>query len=254
MTVSRTTPSLLAGSHAGDTSEHVMRLAEIGFQSSAMVHDLNNLLQIVVGNLDFASQGRLDDKAARHLALARTAIERCTRLARRTLSESRRVDDVRLVRLSDALDDMSERFRTACGEGVVVSIRPVAPDIAVAVDEPELENALLNLVVNARDAMSGRGTIRIECDAEPERVMLKVEDDGPGIPLELHGAVLERFFTTKANGTGLGLANVRAFAEAAGGGLALDSRPGRGITATLSFPRMTMAAHLPDPGLRLHVA
>lgn len=226
------------------------RMAEMGARSSSMAHDLNNLLQIIVGNLDFVAARPLDEKAARHLALARVGVERCTHLARRTMKQGCSRDAAGLFQVPRFLEEMADRLSFAGGHGITIEIVATDATLMIEADEAELENALLNLVLNARDAMGGQGRIRISCHASQAggsrsgegtaalgKVVLLVEDTGPGIAPEIQGAVLERFFTTKAHGTGLGLANVRAFMAEAGGTLAIGNRPEGGAVATLSFPQ-----------------
>lgn len=229
---------------------HLARMAEMGAQSSSMAHDLNNLLQIIVGNLDFVAAGVLDEKAARHLALARVGVERCTHLARRTLKQECSREAARHLQVSRFLKEVAGCLGFAGGQGITLEIVAADPALVIEADEAELENALLNLVLNARDAMNGQGRIRISCRASQAgsprsdgstaalgKVVLQVEDTGPGIAPEIQGVVLERFFTTKAHGTGLGLANVRAFMAEAAGTLAIGNRPEGGAVATLSFPQ-----------------
>jgi signal transduction histidine kinase len=256
----------LAEAYCIKDASHLARMAEMGAQSSSMAHDLNNLLQIIVGNLDFVAAGALDEKAARHLALARVGVERCTHLARRTLRQGCSREAASLLQVPRFLEKMADRLSFAGGHGITIEI--VAADAALVIDadEAELENALLNLVLNARDAMDGRGRIRISCHALQARgsrssegtaalgkVVLLVEDTGPGIAPEIQGAVLERFFTTKAHGTGLGLANVRAFMAEAGGTLAIGNRPEGGAVATLSFPQARTGSPPPHVRSRIHV-
>lgn len=242
------------------------RMAEMGARSSSMAHDLNNLLQIIVGNLDFVAAGPLDEKAARHLALARVGVERCTHLARRTLKQGRSRETAGLLHVSRFLEEVADRLGFAGGHGITLEIVAADSDLAIEADEAELENALLNLVLNARDAMHGQGRIRISCHASPAggsrsdgstaalgEVVLLVEDSGPGIAPEIQGAVLERFFTTKAHGTGLGLANVRAFMAEAAGTLAIGNRPEGGAVATLSFPQAQAESPPTYVRSRIHV-
>lgn len=242
------------------------RMAEMGARSSSMAHDLNNLLQIIAGNLDLVATDLLDEKAARHLSLARAGVERCTHLARRTLKQGCSRETADLLQVSRFLKEVADRLGFAGGHGITLEIVAVDSALAIEADEAELENALLNLVLNARDAMQGQGRIRISCHASPAggsqsdgsavapgRVVLLVEDTGPGIAPDIQGAVLKRFFTTKAHGTGLGLANVRAFMAEAAGTLSIGNGPGGGAVATLSFPRAPAESPPTYVRSRIHV-
>jgi signal transduction histidine kinase len=132
-------------------------------------------------------------------------------------------------------------IRDAVGEGVAVAVH-IEPDLwPFRANVHRLRNALLNLAVNARDAMEGRGQLLVYVRNQPlpddgGRVLLTLADDGPGIPEAILEQVFQPFYTTKANGTGLGLAIVAEFARSARADLAVESTTGIGTQITIEFP------------------
>jgi len=227
-------------------------MERLGLESAGMLHDLSNSLQIVISNLELAARAPGNGQSARHLALARIGVDRCLGLARRTLARGRNSGTGDVLAMHEVLPRIAECLRCAAGAGIALEITVNGDDLAIEADEAELESALLNLVLNARDAMDGRGRILISCgpaatfaprlaDRERGMVVLRVEDTGPGIPADCAHQVTRPFFTTKLNGTGLGLFNVRTFVEAARGGFAIDTAPGLGTAVTLSFPSAARA-------------
>ncbi|MDX7951821.1 ATP-binding protein [Lichenihabitans sp. Uapishka_5] len=218
------------------------------------------MLQVVAGNLAFVAKGTLDAKTSRHLDLARLGLERCATLARRTLRPNAEAAIERIC-LLEAMTHLHRQCRQACGEGIVLAIDVEDDDLSIVADPIGFENAIINLVLNAIQAMNGQGAIGISCRAaEPldhggatagraPVVLIAVEDTGPGMPPEVASAVVERFFTTKPGGSGHGLANVRAFVEAVGGTLDIDTGLGRGTKVTLAMPVVPRLAD-GDPSLK----
>lgn len=250
---------------ANDALRQSQKMEAIGQLTGGVAHDFNNLLQIVTGNLEMLLR-RLpaDDVRLRRAAdNAMSGAQRAATLTQRLLAFARRqplapkpLDPNHLV------DGMSDLMRRTLGEAVSVDIR-LAPDLwRVEADANQLENALLNLAVNARDAMSPGGTLTIttangiigEADAEEDAapghyVSLAVCDTGVGMSEGTMSRVFEPFFTTKevGKGTGLGLSMVYGFVKQSGGHLRIESSLGRGTTVTLYMPKFTGALLKQEP-------
>lgn len=229
------------------------KMEAIGQLTGGIAHDFNNLLTAVIGSLDLLLR-RTDDEKIRRLAnAALQAGERGATLTSQLLSFSRRqrlsptpVEPNRIV------ESMGDLFRRTIGETVSVEL-DLAPDIWRAMADPtQLEMVLLNLAINARDAMPGGGGVRIatrNMDAVPavlagelapgEYVTIEVADTGTGMSRDVLARAFEPFFTTKeqGKGTGLGLAQVYGFARQSGGTVRVSSREGQGTTVILYLPR-----------------
>jgi signal transduction histidine kinase len=244
----------------------VQKMEAVGQLTGGIAHDFNNMLAVVVGGVDLARR-RLNGPKREVLAHLDNAMEGATRaaaLTRRLLSFARaepllpeRADPTDLVQgMSDLLD------RTL-GERIRVKVDHAKDSWPVYVDPHQLENAILNLAVNARDAMDGRGILRIVTEnvrvsanevgdiRAGEYVRISVTDSGCGMPPEVMERAFEPFFTTKpvGKGTGLGLSQIFGFAHQSGGEVGIESEVGKGTTVSLYLPR-SMA----DSAVRLHSA
>jgi PAS domain S-box-containing protein len=245
------------------------RMEAVGQLAGGVAHDFNNMLQAIVGHTDIALD-RVGEQhpAAADLLDARRAVERATTLTRQLLTFSRR-EALRpeVLSLNDLVEDMTKMLRRVLGEAVELDVRAEPMLQPVLGDRGQLEQVLLNLCINARDAMPDGGTLTIvTSSAGPRdddgdtaaRVCLSVSDTGTGIPVEIRERIFEPFFTTKetGKGTGLGLATVYAIVERHGGSVELSSEVGRGTTfrvlipATLGTrpPRATARAEGTAPG------
>ncbi|WP_416463555.1 PAS domain S-box protein [Sphingomonas sp. VDB2] len=237
---------------ARDAIVQTQKMDAIGKLTGGVAHDFNNLLAVIVGSLDLARQ-RLTTGGdiARYLDNAMTAAERGATLTQRMLAFARKqelklqsVDCVLLVQ------GMAELFRTTLGAAVAIEMRfPPALGAAHA-DPSQLELALLNLAVNARDAMPEGGRIIVDAarttvapDERPDLgagdyIRLSVIDEGEGMDAATLERAREPFFTTKGvgKGTGLGLSMVHGFAQQCGGSLTIASEPGVGTSVSLWLP------------------
>ncbi|HET7315800.1 MAG TPA: ATP-binding protein [Sphingomicrobium sp.] len=244
----------------------VQKMEAVGQLTGGIAHDFNNMLAVVVGGIDLARR-RLNGPRREILAHLNNAMEGATRaaaLTRRLLSFARsepllpeRVEPVELVQgMSDLLD------RTL-GERIRVKVELARDTWPVYVDSHQLENAIVNLAVNARDSMDGAGRLRISTAnvtvganeigdiRAGEYVRISVVDTGCGMPPEVRDRAFEPFFTTKpvGKGTGLGLSQIFGFAHQSGGEVGIESEVGKGTTVSLYLPRS--AAEEP---VRLHPA
>jgi CheY-like chemotaxis protein len=229
----------------------------IGKLTGGIAHDFNNLLAAVIGGLSLLDKRvELEESERKILAMTRRAAEQGTDLIRRLLAFARRQtlepQPVDLVTLQDALSDLLEHTL-----GGLVQIEWSADEKAwnAFADQAQLELALLNLIINARDAMPGGGTVSVSLanrvlDADNfaslpagEYVLLSVTDTGSGISAEHLEKVMEPFFTTKeqGKGSGLGLSMVYGFAKQSNGVFRLKSELGHGTTAELWLPRAPAA-------------
>ncbi len=238
------------------------KMEAIGRLTGGVAHDFNNLLQVISGNLQLLERdAAMDENGRRRLQTAIAAVSRGGKLAAQLLAFARRQPlEPRSVDLSRLVAGMEDLLHRALGETVhtVISAEPgLWPTL---VDPAQLENVILNLTVNARDAMAGSGalTIRLENAALDERaaaclpdavpvgdyVALSVADTGCGMAPEVLERVFEPFFTTKpeGQGTGLGLSMVYGFVRQSGGCVTIDSRVGEGTVVRLLLPRAAVAA------------
>ncbi|HYE51803.1 MAG TPA: PAS domain S-box protein, partial [Azospirillaceae bacterium] len=229
------------------------KMEAIGRLTGGVAHDFNNLLTVIVNSLDLLSRKVQDPRDMRLVENAHRAAERGAKLTQQLLAFARR-QPLRPERhsITALVGGFEAILRRACGETVDLRI-DLAPRLAmVSIDAPQFEAALLNLVVNARDAMPSGGHLRIGTDTvefdlpraramglEPgSYVVVSVEDTGAGIPPELLNRVMEPFFTTKeiGKGTGLGLSQVYGFVTQSKGQVEIDSTVGVGTTIRLYLP------------------
>ncbi len=233
------------------------RLQSIGKLTGGVTHDFNNLLGVISGNIELANEKlrRRDDREiTKLLEPAQRAAERGSTLTKSLLSFARQQPlSPQVIDVNALVTDMVRLLRRTLPANVAVQLEGFSSIVRCEVDPGQLQNALLNLVVNARDAMPKGGglvierqTTRIErCDPSTgdmqpgEYVTLSVSDTGSGMPEDVAARAFEPFFTTKptGEGTGLGLSMVYGFAKQSGGNVTLDSRPGKGTTVRIFLPR-----------------
>jgi len=235
---------------------HMQKLEAIGQLTGGIAHDFNNMLTVIIGNLDGAQRRPDDlDRVGRAIRHAREAAERAAELTRRLLAFGRQQSlSPRDIRPNELIEEMRELLERSLGGSIRLEVRLAPRAWRAFADPAQLENAILNLAINARDAMPGGGTLVIETgnsrlgedDAregeqfEPgEYVQITVRDNGSGMSPEVLERALEPFFTTKevGKGSGLGLSQVFGFVRQSGGHLALDSVTGEGTSASIYLPR-----------------
>jgi signal transduction histidine kinase/CheY-like chemotaxis protein len=232
---------------AEEALRQAQRLEAIGQLTGGVAHDFNNLLMVIAGGLEMLDRVEDPQRRQRRLQGMRQATDRGSALTRQLLAFSRRQklrpEPVDLARQIGGMHDLLDRSLS----GDVQVTTEFAEDLwPVEVDPGELELVLLNLAVNARDAMPAGGTIRIharnappEGDPALEFVVLAVSDNGTGMTADIAGRAFEPFFTTKevGKGSGLGLAQVYGFAQQSGGFAQIASEVGKGTTISLLLPR-----------------
>ncbi len=237
------------------------KMDAVGQLTGGIAHDFNNLLTVIVGNLELIQRRAGDERTERLAGYAQQAADRAAKLTHQLLafSRSQRLN-LEPVNLNTLVSGMSDLLARTIGPQIHIemALGDVAP-WALA-DENQLELAILNLAINARDAMSDGGRLTIstgsrESDdgvlATGRYGVVTVTDTGTGIPAALMDKVFDPFFTTKpvGKGTGLGLSQVFGIAEQSGGGVRIDSREGRGTAIEIWLPLTAALSPAPAPGL-----
>jgi len=212
------------------------RLESVGRLAGGIAHDFNNLLTVIItyGHL-LQRRTEPDAKVAEIVRAAQRAGE----LTRQLLALSRRqVLQPTVVDLEELLDAMTDMLRRAIGEDIELEITKRAPIAPIYVDAGQIEQVILNLVVNARDAIPGSGRIAITLQTVGEHVRLTVRDSGVGMDPATLAQIFEPYFTTKgeAKGTGLGLPTALGIVEQSGGSIRVTSEPGDGTTFEVELP------------------
>jgi len=239
------------------TLRQMQRLEAVGQLTSGVAHDFNNLLTVVLGNIGFVERGLaaagVDGRLAQRIGYMRTAAERGAKLTDQLLSFSRRQRlEPRSLDLNETIAGMRDLLQSTMGGSIHIETMLKHGLWCALVDPTQLELAVLNLAINARDAMEVGGTLKVEIEnvtlgpaTYPEEppaggyVSIRVSDSGTGMPEEIRAKVFEPFFTTKepGKGSGLGLSQVLGFAKQSGGGVRIDSRVGEGTSVYVYLPR-----------------
>ena len=278
----------LVRNQAEAKARHVQRLETVGQLTGGVAHDFNNLLTVIQGNLQLLE----DQPSVRNDALSRQLVAAAARagrrgaeltgkllaFARRQALEPSAVDPVAL------LHSLADMLRRTLGENIHVAVQAARNVPRCLADEVQLESALLNVAINARDAMPRGGTLTLACGsgvrpaiegphsgpvpfepelAQPPWVWFSVQDNGSGMPPDVLDRAFEPFFTTKevGRGTGLGLSTVYGFVKQSHGHVELESTPGTGTVLTIYLPALVAdtpadadlaaAATTLRPGLRV---
>nr|WP_042671832.1 CHASE3 domain-containing protein [Methylobacterium sp. B34] len=248
------------------------KMEVLGQLTGGIAHDFNNMLAIIVGNLDMLVR-RLSAEDARARAMAENALSgarRAAELTKRLLAFSRLQPlQPQPTDVNRCVCDMSEMLRRSLGEGIAVETVLGGGLWPALVDRPQLESAILNLAVNARDAMTGQGHLTIEtanamldqayaddhAEVTPgQYVAVSITDTGVGMGQEVMAKAFDPFFTTKSvgQGTGLGLSQVHGFAKQSNGHVKLYSEPGVGTTVKLYLPRSRVTPETAQVGAARH--
>ncbi|HYZ23775.1 MAG TPA: response regulator [Rhodopila sp.] len=246
------------------TLRQMQRLEAVGQLTSGVAHDFNNLLTVVLGNVAFLQRemaaAGADPRLRRRLDQMGRAAERGAKLTAQLLAFSRRQRlEPKPVNLNDTVTGMRELLQSTMGGSVVIATQ-LEPTLWLAlVDPTQIELIILNLAINARDAMQVGGDLivstanttltsppsRPEEPPQGDYVVLSVADTGTGMSEEVLQRAFEPFFTTKeiGKGSGLGLAQVFGFAKQSGGGVRIETELGRGTTVSVFLPRAQAAGH-----------
>ncbi|WP_417641690.1 ATP-binding protein [Enterobacter kobei] len=237
---------------------HSQKMKAVGQLTGGLAHDFNNLLAVIIGSLELVSP---DSPEMPRISRALKAAGRGALLTQRLLAFSRKQAlHPQVVEMQPLLENLAELMRHSLPATLTLSIEAQSPAWAAWIDVGQLENAIINLVMNARDAMEGQsGVIRLRTwnqrvtrsdGRRQDMVALDVIDSGCGMSQAIKAQVFEPFFTTKptGSGSGLGLSMVYGFVRQSGGRVEIESAPGEGTTVRLHLPRATQqAVALPEP-------
>ncbi|WP_248741804.1 MULTISPECIES: PAS domain-containing protein [unclassified Pseudomonas] len=244
---------------AEDALRHAQKMEAVGQLTGGIAHDFNNMLTGIIGSLDlmqrYIASGRADE-IGRFTDAAVSSANRAAALTHRLLAFSRRQSlDRKTLNVNELIHSLEDLIRRTKGDPIELTLRLADNVWPVSTDVSQLENALLNLVINARDAMPDGGELLIETanvyldgnditTLEPVKagdyLMLAVSDNGTGMTPSVRSKAFDPFFTTKpiGQGTGLGLSMIYGFAQQSGGHVSLDSLPGQGTCVRLYLPRL----------------
>lgn len=227
------------------------RIESVGRLAGGVAHDFNNMLGVILGNVDIVLE-ELDSSHPNYgdLLDIQAAAQRAADLTRQLLAFARKQTiNPRILNLNETIEGMTSMLRRLIGENIDLKWKPTAMQPYVRMDPGQIDQMLVNLVINARDAIQVGGRVVIETDlvnfdekdqyleiVPGEYVSLSVSDDGVGMDEETRAAIFEPFFTTKPQGTGLGLATVYGIVRQNGGFIDVFSEPGQGATLRLYLP------------------
>jgi signal transduction histidine kinase/ActR/RegA family two-component response regulator len=271
----RANQALLAEAAEREAAEAQLRQAQkmdaVGQLTGGIAHDFNNMLAVVIGGLELAKRRLTDGSsdASRHIENAMEGASRAAALTRRLLAFARSEPLLPEAISPDTLiAGMTDLLDRTLGERIKVRTRFASEDWAIWVDKHQLENALLNLAVNARDAMDAEGTLTFGTGTRVigkgelgdtragDYVAISVADTGCGMDQKVLDRVFEPFFTTKpvGKGTGLGLSQIFGFVRQSQGEIVIASQPGVGTTVTLLLPRFRGAQRIAPAELPARMA
>ncbi|HAL67035.1 GAF domain-containing protein [Pseudomonas fulva] len=245
--------------HTEAELRQAQKLEAIGQLTGGVAHDFNNILTIIHASLHFLQRPGLDDdRRTRYLRTMVETVERGSKLTGQLLAFARRQAlNPQVFDAAARLAAMADLFDTAAGASIDVELDLPASPCHVRADISQLETAVINLMLNARDAMAGVGTVRVRLQAHQHLPVsrdevpdpcayaaISVADTGVGISTELFERIFDPFFTTKpaGQGTGLGLSQVFGFAKQSGGDIKVSSVEGKGTTFTLYLPQQAPTA------------
>lgn len=251
---------------AEEALRQAQKMEAVGQLTGGLAHDFNNLLAGISGSLQLVTrrlnQGRTAD-VERYLSAAQGAVQRAAALTHRLLAFSRRQTlEPKPTSVNRLIDELEDLIRRTVGPSIELDVIGTTGLWPALVDPSQLENALLNLCINARDAMPNGGRITINKDnivldqaaasahdlPKGEYLLICVSDSGTGIPEDIREKVFEPFFTTKplGEGTGLGLSMIYGFAKQSGGQVTISSEEGKGTTVCIYLPRHVMDGDVND--------
>ncbi|HEX4550606.1 PAS domain S-box protein [Pseudomonas sp.] len=244
---------------AEDALRHAQKMEAVGQLTGGIAHDFNNMLTGIIGSLDlmqrYIANGRANE-IGRFTEAAVSSANRAAALTHRLLAFSRRQSlDRKTLDVNELIHSLEDLIRRTKGDPIELNLKLAADVWPVSTDVSQLENALLNLVINARDAMPDGGQLLIETrniylDGSDittleavnagDYVLIAVSDNGSGMTPSVRAKAFDPFFTTKpiGQGTGLGLSMIYGFAQQSGGHVSLDSLPGQGTCVRLYLPRL----------------
>ncbi|KQY30816.1 histidine kinase [Caulobacter sp. Root487D2Y] len=227
---------------------HARKMEAVGQLTGGVAHDFNNLLTVVLGNIELIKRRTGEQhELARQIDAVRLAAEKGGALTRQLLAFSRRQRlNPLTVDLNVLIADFAPLLRQAVGEAVSIDLSLATEPLPAHLDPAQFESALLNLAVNARDAMEGGGVLSVATetiDGDEPRILVTVRDTGQGMDADVASRIFEPFFTTKeiGKGSGLGLSQVYGFVRQSGGEISVRSSPGQGAVFEIYLPQSQAA-------------
>jgi PAS domain S-box-containing protein len=231
------------------------KLETVGQLTGGVAHDFNNLLTIIRSSVEFLRRPNLpEERRRRYIDAITDTVDRAAKLTGQLLAFARRQAlKPEVFDVPERIQAVTDMLRTIVGSRIRIEADTACDPCFVEADVVQFETALVNMAVNARDAMDGEGTLTVHVDALAEMpsirghaggpgrfVAVSITDTGSGIPADKLGQIFEPFFTTKevGKGTGLGLSQVYGFAKQSGGDVAVESELGKGTTFTLYLPKV----------------
>ena len=233
---------------ADERARVTQKLVSIGQLTGGMAHDFNNLLAIILGNLDLLGPNLKNEVDVKRIGVAVSAAERGVGLVKSMLAlASKQPLLPTRIDLWPLIERVAPLLHHALSQRVNFSMKPPEASVHVNVDEAGLEAVLLNLIVNARDAMPRGGDLTLSLEASQGMARITIQDTGTGMPEAVLKRATEAFFTTKelGHGTGLGLSMVAEFAKQSGGTIKIESEEGKGTKVEICLP-LSVAARVPD--------
>jgi PAS domain S-box-containing protein len=245
------------------------KLEAVGQLTGGVAHDFNNLLTIIRSSVEFLRRPNLpEERRRRYMEAITDTVDRAAKLTGQLLAFARRQAlKPEVFDVPERIGAITDMLRTIVGSRIRIEADTACEPCFVEADVTQFETALVNMAVNARDAMNGEGTLTVHVDALAEMpsirghaggtgkfVAVSVKDTGSGIPADQLGQIFEPFFTTKevGKGTGLGLSQVYGFAKQSGGDVAVESTVGVGTTFTMYLPKVERDIELDDARKRAH--
>lgn len=231
---------------AHDALRQSQKMEAIGQLTGGIAHDFNNLLTVIRGSADLLRKPDLpEDKRGRYVDAISDTADRAAKLTGQLLAFARRQAlKPELFDASEQINGIADMLRTVLGSRIQLKIETDCPDCFVKADSAQFETSLVNLVVNARDAMEGEGQLTIRVSSandggDGDVVRVDVTDTGHGMDADQIQRIFEPFFTTKAvgKGTGLGLSQVYGFVKQSDGEVFVDSKVGQGTTFSITLPK-----------------
>jgi two-component system cell cycle sensor histidine kinase/response regulator CckA len=237
------------------------KMQAVGQLAGGVAHDFNNLLTVIIGNCEFLlMRHQAGDSSFKEINEVHQSALRAAALVSQLLAFSRKQTmQPKMLALGEVIGELAQMLRRLVGEGITLNVERESELWAVHADEAQLGNAIINLVVNARDAMPSGGTVTIRTANQTvntaaalgtaimpagDYVRIDVADTGTGMSKEIQSKIFDPFFTTKpvGQGTGLGLATVYGIVKQSGGFITVDSEPGKGTCFSIYLPRRKLEA------------
>lgn len=225
--------------------QHLLELQKseaISQFTTTIVHDFRNILSAIQAGVRLILRQTAESKTKEYAEMIVETVERGAKLSNRLLSFAREGSvNVEAVDVGQIFSNIEYLLQQAAGRGVTIQLSDPTQSAKAYANHDQLELALLNLVINARDAMNGEGKIEITTAVVDDHFEIYVSDDGPGVPIAIRNELFRPFFTTKADGkgTGLGLAQVAGMADQAGGSVRIEDAAGGGAIFVLRLRRAT---------------